>query len=139
MCNFLHPLFGIEKWKDTFCLAVVAYFGRKELIHFYLQLYSPTFRNRKSRNRFSRLRRRRESVATWRILHTATNYASEISKILILHCPQSCVAKSPRDRRADMGFCTKLNHFGKSVTINIFKQSIGHTFPPSSLARDDYG
>ena len=38
-----------------------------------------------------------------------------------------------------MGFCTKLNHFGKSVTINIFKQSIGHTFPPSSLARDDYG
>ena len=26
---------------------------------------------------------------------------SESSKILVFHCPHDCVAKSPRDRRAD--------------------------------------
>ena len=74
-----------------------------------MQPYSPSFRNRKRGKRFSRLNRRRESVATWRISRTKTIYASEISKTLISHCPQNCVAKSPRDRRADMGFCTKSN------------------------------
>ena len=38
-----------------------------------------------------------------------------------------------------MGFCTKLNYFGKNVAFNIRKQSTWLTFPPSSLSRDDYG
>ena len=79
----------------------------------------------------SRLKRRRESVATWRILPTTTKCASIISKILVLHYPQNCDAKSPRDRRADMGFCTKLNYFGASVIFYILKQSTGHAFLPS--------
>ena len=37
-----------------------------------------------------------------------------------------------------MGFCTKLNRFGKSVTFNILKQSTGFTFTLGSLSRDDY-
>ena len=41
----------------------VDYFGLKRIIHFHLQPYSPTFRNRKSYKRFSPLNRRRESVA----------------------------------------------------------------------------
>ena len=36
---------------------------------------------------------------------------SESSKTLVSHCPQNCDAKSPRDRRADMWFCTKQNYF----------------------------
>ena len=82
-----------------------SYFGRKRIIHFHLRLYSPTFRRRKSCKSRSPLRRRSESAATWGISPTATNYASEISKILVSHYPQSCIAKSPRDKRADgVGF-----------------------------------
>ena len=45
-------------------LLIVAYFGLKRIIHFHVQLYSPTFRRRKSCKSRSRLKRRRESVAT---------------------------------------------------------------------------
>ena len=64
--------------------------------------------------------------------------ASKISKTLVSHCPRNCVAKSPRDKRADMGFCTKSDHFGARITFNILKQSTGQTFLPSSLTRDDF-
>ena len=143
MCNFLHPLFGIEKWKDTFCLAVVAYFGRKELIHFYLQLYSLAFRNRKSYKRFSRLKRRRESVATGgfrpkqNFLHLHNPYKRDRTAVTVRSC------NLRRNRRATgariWGFARSKIIFGKSVTLNILKQSTGLTFTTSSLARDDYG
>ena len=73
-----------------------------------------------------------------RISHTEIICTSVFSKNLISHCPQSRAAKSPRDKRADMGFCTKLNIFGTSVIFNILKQSTGLIFLPSSLTRDDF-
>ena len=41
------------------------------------------------------------------------------------------MAKSPRDRRADIRFCTKSNHLGISVIFYIVIQSTGLIFPPS--------
>ena len=70
ICAFLQR----KSWK-MFCVwLTLDYFGRKQVILFHLQLYSPTFRRRKSctlksvNKSRSRLKRRRESVATWRIL-----------------------------------------------------------------------
>jgi len=90
-----------KRGKMFYVWLILDCFGLKQEIFFKVQLYSLTFRNRKSDKRFSRLKRRRESVATWRILPTETKYASKSSKILVLRCPQNCDAKSPRDRRAD--------------------------------------
>ena len=47
----------------------------------------PLFGIEKVNKRFSPLKRRSESAATWGILPTETKYASVISKTLILHCP----------------------------------------------------
>ena len=133
------------------------YLGRKRVIHFHVQPYSTTFRNRKDCKRFSRLSRRRESVATWRISRTKTICTSKSSKILISHCPQSCVAKSPRDC-ARMGLvstrklvdimpsfmpchvavCVNSILGAKVLTFSVISQSTGLTFPTSSLARDDF-
>ena len=131
------------------------YLGLKLIIHCHVQLYSPTFRNRKSRalksvnKRFSRLKRRRESelhlrLAKFRLFWAKTDYILQsatlylrfseskrrakdfrgsdaaakawlrggfrlpkhttppkFQKTLVSHCPRNCVAKSPRDRRAD--------------------------------------
>ena len=55
--------------KILFVWLSVVYLGLKRITHFNLQLYSPTFRNRKSRalksvnKRFSPLKRRSESAA----------------------------------------------------------------------------
>ena len=55
--------------KILFVWLSVVYLGRKLITHFHLQVYTPTFRNRKSRalksvnKRFSPLKRRSESAA----------------------------------------------------------------------------
>ena len=63
-----------RKAEDVWLWQNGIWFWLKMIIHFHLQVYSPTFRRRKdctlksvNKSR-SRLRRRRESVATWRIL-----------------------------------------------------------------------
>ena len=108
-CSLIHHLFGIEK---------VPYEDKRQ------KIFAAQTPPRKR--------------GYGRILPTETKYASEIPKTLVLHCPRNCVAKSPRDKRADMGFCTKLNIFGTSVIFNILKQSTGLIFLPSSLTRDDF-
>ncbi len=58
----------VEKY--IFVWLIVAYFRWKRVIHCHLQVYTPSFRNRKRgalksvNKRFSRLKRRRESVAS---------------------------------------------------------------------------
>ena len=100
-CDFILTLFCAEKLKDVLRLAGCCLFWQKKIIHCHVQLYSPLFGIEKTGKRFSPLKRRSESAATWRISPSEAKYASEIPKTLILHCPHSCVAKSPRDRRAD--------------------------------------
>ena len=57
-----------QRKRSNICILLIsAYIWLKRIINFHLQVYSPSFRNRKRGKRFSRLRRRRESVATWRI------------------------------------------------------------------------
>ena len=68
--QLLYWRFSVEKsWKIVFCLASITCFWHKKMIYCHVQLYSPTFRRRKSctlksvNKSRSRLRRRRESVA----------------------------------------------------------------------------
>ena len=99
-CDFIRPLFGIEKVDK----------------------------------RFSPLKRRSESAATWGISPTATifrlrnlkNPRFVLSTKLCREIARRCSAL------LDDGFCTKLNYFGESVIFYILKQSTGHTFPTSS-------
>ena len=58
---------------------------------------------------------------------------SESSKTLVLHCPHSCVAKSPRDRRADMGFCTKLQ-FYRHKCYFLYTSTVNRTYFSALLA-----
>ncbi len=63
-CAALYTHFSESKsGKILYVWVSVVYLGLKRITHFNLQVYSPTFRNRKSRKRFSPLKRRSESAA----------------------------------------------------------------------------
>ena len=124
-------LFYGEKLRDVFCLADFRLFGAKKDNSLPLASLFTLFSESKKRQKIFAAQTPPRKRGYGRILPTATKYASENSKILILHYPQNCVAKSPRDRRADMGFCTKSNQFGASVIFYIVTQSTGHTFSTS--------
>ena len=87
MCSPIRLLFGIEKRKDTFCLADFRLFWRKRVIFFKVQLYTDAFLRRKAVEKPFAAQTPPRKRGYGRILHTATNYASEISKILISHYP----------------------------------------------------
>ncbi len=108
----------------------VAYFGLKRIIHFYVQLYSPTFRNRKDctlksvNKRFSRLKRCRESVAFYPHI--------KLSSAKLLHASEILYLRSQTLRAARYGGSVRSQtRFGTSVTFYILRQSTGLTFLPS--------
>ena len=145
MCNSILTLFYGEKLKDTLCLADFCLFWAKTDYSLPLAaLYTHFSESKESPARINGAKDFRGSIAAAKAWLRGgfrlpkLFFASESSKILVLHYPQNYDAKSPRDKRADMGFCTKLNHFCKNVTFNIRKQSTGQSFLPSSLTRDDF-
>ena len=54
-----------QRKRSNICILLIsAYIWLKRIIHFHLQVYSPSFRNRKRGKRFSPLKRRSESAAS---------------------------------------------------------------------------
>ena len=127
-CNLLHPLFGIErvpcedKWGKRFSplrrrseselhlrLTVFDCFGLKRIIHFHVQPYISTFRNRKGGQKiFAAQTPQRKRGYVEDFAMNMTFYPSNaFSKVTTCYYGASTqpTAKSPRDRRADgVGF-----------------------------------
>ena len=83
-CDFVLMLFCKEKLKDVLRSAECCLFWRKMIIHCYVQFHSSTFRNRKDCKRFSRLSRRRESVASSPRIRLSSVMLFSSSEILYL-------------------------------------------------------
>ena len=118
-------------------------FGRKKIIHCRVQLYSLTFRNRKSDKRFSRLKRRRESVATWRILPETQLFSPLLSlqapTALLLRYVRVAYGKIAARQARGYGVLYEVIPGSAKVLFFIFSNSQQDSaFPPSSLARDDF-
>ena len=113
-----------------------AWFGWKHVTFFKVQLYSPTFRRRKSctlksvNKSRSRPKRRSESVASAPHIILSSVKPFQASEVFIF--ARRCSAL------LDNGFCTKSNYFGASIIFYIISQSTGHTFLPGSLSQDDF-
>ena len=90
-CAALFSDFSESKSGKILCVwRIFACLWLKRIIHFHLQVYSPTFRNRKSRalksvnKRFSPLKRRRESVASSPHIKLSSVKLSRTSEVLNL-------------------------------------------------------
>ena len=113
--------FSESKGGKKLCvLLTLDYFWLKESIHFNLQPYTPSFRNRKRGKRFSRLKRRRESVATWRISPYAiyflphSPYQSDRLTTTVRPCS---LRQNRRATGARMGLVSKQNLFISALTL----------------------
>ena len=130
-CAALYTHFSESKSGNMLCVWLsVDYFGLKRIIHFHLQPYSPTFRNRKDctlksvNKRFSRLNRRRESVAF--------SPHIKLSSAKFFHASEILYLRSQTLRAARYGGSVRSQtQFGTSVTFYILRQSTGLTFLPS--------
>ena len=84
-CAALFSDFSESKSGKILCVwRIFACLWLKQIIHFHLQVYSPTFRNRKSRKRFSPLKRRSESAASSPHIKLSSVKLSRTSEILNL-------------------------------------------------------
>ena len=137
MCNSVHPLFGIEKRKDTLCLADFCLFWAKTDYSLPLAaLYTHFSESKESPARINGAKDFRGSIAAAK----AWLYFPHkiVSSVKVLLPPKFAIFARRCFALLDSGFCTKLNYFGASIIFYIITQSTGLTFLPSSLSRDDF-
>ena len=158
----LYAHFSGSKSGKILCVwLTLDYFWLKEIIHFNLQPYTPSFRNRKRGKRFSRLKRRRESVATWRISPYAiyflphSPYQSDRLATTVRPCS---LRQNRRATGARMGLVSKQNLFISALTLMpchaavcvnfilcakiqfyaLFRSQQDTLFRPACLRQDDF-
>ena len=137
MCNSILSLFGIEKWKDTLCLAdFCRFWARKDNSLPCATLFSNFSTAKKLQKPFAAQTPPRKRGYVGDFAQNSNFYPSTaFPKVtaLLLRCVHVTYGKIARRCSAllDNGLCTKSNYFGKSAIFYIFKQSTGHTFPTS--------
>ena len=108
-----------------------AYFGRKPIIRFHVQLYSLTFRNRKVTKDF-----RGSDAAAKAWLYFSTHQTIVDKAFPHLRSLLSSLADAPHC--SIMGFVLNQTISAQVLFFYIVMQSTGQSFLPSSLTRDDF-